>query len=92
MTNSAPQIPTYQSQLTLLKHNLNKLTGAWTNEDYHALITFYSSFLPSLMKVERCTVFIMNLGSNEICSIFGTGLEHHFQIRTDLFLQEAVIV
>lgn len=83
MTDNAPHITTYESQLTLLKQKLSKLTGAWTNEDYHALITFYSSFIPSLMKVERCTVFIMNLGSNEICSIFGTGLEHQ-QIQPPL--------
>jgi transcriptional regulator with GAF, ATPase, and Fis domain len=76
MTNTAHHISTSESQLTLLKQKLSKLTGAWTIEDYHALITFYSSFLPAWMNVERCTVFIMDLGSNEICSIFGTGLEH----------------
>lgn len=76
MTNTAHHLSTSESQLTLLKQKLSKLTGAWTIEDYHALITFYSSFLPAWMNVERCTVFIMDLGSNEICSIFGTGLEH----------------
>jgi transcriptional regulator with GAF, ATPase, and Fis domain len=76
MTTAAHHITTSESHLTLLKHKLSQLTGAWTIEDYHALITFYSSLLPSLMKVERCTVFIMDMGSNEICSIFGTGLAH----------------
>ncbi|MGB3210757.1 MAG: sigma-54-dependent Fis family transcriptional regulator [Desulforhopalus sp.] len=65
-----------ESYLTLLKQKLSQLAGTWTIEDYHSLITFYSSFLPTLMKVERCAVFIMDLGSREICSIFGTGLEH----------------
>jgi transcriptional regulator with GAF, ATPase, and Fis domain len=77
MTNTAQHISTSKSYLTLLKQKLSKLGGAWTIEDYHGLITFYSSFVPSLMKVERCTVFIMELGSKEICSIFGTGLMHH---------------
>ncbi|MDK9707665.1 MAG: sigma 54-interacting transcriptional regulator [Desulforhopalus sp.] len=27
------------------------------------------------MRVERCTIFIMEIGSNRICSMFGTGLE-----------------
>jgi len=76
MTNIAHHITTSESYLSLLKQNLSRLAGAWTIEDYHAFITFYSSFLPALMKVERCTVFIMELGSKEICSIFGTGLEH----------------
>jgi len=76
MTNIAHHITTSESYLSLLKQNLSRLAGAWTIEDYHAFITFYSSFLPALMKVERCTVFIMALGSKEICSIFGTGLEH----------------
>ncbi len=76
MTNIIHHPTTAKSYLTLLKQKLSKLAGAWTIDDYHSLITFYSSFVPSLMKVQRCTVFIMELGSNEICSIFGTGLEH----------------
>ena len=76
MTNTAHQTTTSKSYLALLKQKLSKLAGAWTIGDYHALIAFYSSFLPSLMKVERCTVFTMEMGSKEICSIFGTGLEH----------------
>ncbi len=75
MAKGTPHINTSESYLTQLKQKLSRLAGAWTIEDYHALTTFYSSFVPSLMKVERCTVFIMELGSKEICSIFGTGLE-----------------
>ncbi len=76
MTNTAQQTTTSKSYLALLKQKLSKLAGAWTIGDYQALIAFYSSFLPSLMKVERCTVFTIEMGSKEICSIFGTGLEH----------------
>lgn len=61
--------------LNRLKQKLSKLAGAWTIEDYHALISFYASFVPAVMQVERCTVFILELGSKEICSIFGTGLK-----------------
>jgi transcriptional regulator with GAF, ATPase, and Fis domain len=75
MPNALHHIKNSESYLSQLKQKLSRLAGAWTIEDYHALTTFYSSFLPSLMQVERCTVFIMELGSKEICSIFGTGLE-----------------
>ena len=63
------------SYLALLKERLTKVTGSWTVEDYHSFISFYSSIIPSLMDVERSTVFIMELGSKRICSIYGTGLE-----------------
>ena len=76
MANTASHIPTSETYLNLLKQKLSRLAGAWTLEEYHALITFYSSSVPTLMKVDRCTVFIMELGSKEICSIFGTGLKH----------------
>jgi len=75
MTNTNNHIAASESYLTLLKQKLSRLAGAWTVEDYNAFITFYASFLPSLMKVERCTIFAMELESKEICSIFGTGLE-----------------
>ncbi len=76
MTTSAKRIIKSKSYLALLKQKLAKLAGAWTPGDYHAIFNFYSSFLPSLLQVERCTVFIMELESKKICSIFGTGLEH----------------
>lgn len=44
-------------------------------DDYRAFVTFYIRILPKLMNVERCTIFIMEIGSNKICSIFGTGLD-----------------
>ena len=43
-------------------------------DDYRDFVTFYIRSLPKLMNVERCTIFIMEIGSNKICSIFGTGL------------------
>jgi transcriptional regulator with GAF, ATPase, and Fis domain len=74
MQEDAHHISTSESYLNLLKHKLSKLTGSSAVEEYHGLISFYSSFVPSLMKAERCTVFIIDIGSKEICSIFGTGL------------------
>ena len=77
MTNSAQRTPPSPSYLNLLKQKLSRMAGAWTIDDYHALVTFYSSILPSIMEVERCTIFVMELGSQTICSIVGTGLEQH---------------
>ncbi len=76
MTDTTHRIIKSKSYLALLKQKLSKLAGAWTPGNYHAIFNFYSSFLPSLLQVERCTVFIMELESKKICSIFGTGLEH----------------
>jgi len=64
-----------QKHLSVLRQRLATVTGSWTAEDYKAFITFYSRILPDLMRAERCTIFIMEQGSNKIWSIFGTGLE-----------------
>ena len=64
-----------KKQLTFLKNRLVQVTGSWSIDDYRAFITFYSRILPELMAAERCTIFIMEQGSNKIWSIFGTGLK-----------------
>ena len=66
---------TSESYLTVLQQKLAQVSASWTVDDFNAFVTFYSSLLPSLFEVERCSVFIMELGSKEICSIHGTGLE-----------------
>ncbi|MCP3892081.1 MAG: sigma-54-dependent Fis family transcriptional regulator [Desulfobulbaceae bacterium] len=71
------------SYLAMLKQQLSRVAGAWSIEDYRSFISFYSSILPSLMKVERCAVFVMEMGSKEICSIFGTGIDYQ-QIKPPL--------
>ena len=61
-------------QLAVLQSRLAHVSGSWTVDDYSSFASFYSSFLPELMQVERCTIFIVEKGGNTICSIFGTGL------------------
>ncbi len=63
------------SHLTLLRQRLSQVAHSWAVEDYRAFVTFYTRMLPQLMAVERCTIYIMELGSRKICSIFGTGLD-----------------
>lgn len=68
-------IPATQEQLVKLRNRLAQVTSSWTVDDYRAFITFYSRILPEFMQAERCTIFIMQRGSNRICSMFGTGLK-----------------
>ena len=63
-----------RTHLTLLRQRLSQVAHSWAIDDYRAFVTFYTRILPKLMAVERCTIFIMELGSRKICSIFGTEL------------------
>ncbi len=63
-----------RKHLAVLRQRLSQVTSSWAMDDYRAFVTFYIRILPKLMNVERCTIFIMEIGSNRICSIFGTGL------------------
>jgi DNA-binding NtrC family response regulator len=67
--------PHKRKRLTALKHRLAQLSQAWTVDDYWSLIQFQVSILPRVMSSERCTIYIMEMGTDRICSIFGTGLE-----------------
>jgi len=60
--------------LAVLRQRLSQVAGSWAMDDFRAFVTFYIRILPKLMDVERCTIFIMEIGSNRICSMFGTGL------------------
>jgi transcriptional regulator with GAF, ATPase, and Fis domain len=63
-----------RKHLVVLRQRLSQVASSWAMDDYRAFVTFYIRILPKLMNVERCTIFIMEIGSNRICSIFGTGL------------------
>ncbi|MCB2217930.1 sigma-54-dependent Fis family transcriptional regulator [Desulfofustis glycolicus] len=73
MAKTSPSVT--QEQLVKLRNRLAQVTSSWTFDDYRTFITFYSRILPDFMQAERCTIFIMQRGSNRICSMFGTGLE-----------------
>lgn len=64
-----------RKQLTELKHRLRQVTNAWTVDDYESYLDFYIRILPKIMDVERCTIYIIEMGSEKICSMFGTGIE-----------------
>lgn len=58
-----------------LRLRLNSVTRAWTVDSYESLLKFYVSILPKVMEAERCTIYIIEMGTDRICSMFGTGLE-----------------
>ncbi|MDR3631907.1 MAG: sigma-54-dependent Fis family transcriptional regulator [Desulfocapsaceae bacterium] len=63
-----------RKHLAVLRQRLSQVASSWAKDDYRAFVSFYIRILPKLINVERCTIFIMDIGSNRICSMFGTGL------------------
>ena len=64
-----------KKRIAELKLRLEMVAQSWTVEDYRALIQFYVKILPKIMGAERCTIYIIEMATDKICSIFGTGLE-----------------
>jgi transcriptional regulator with PAS, ATPase and Fis domain len=62
-------------RLSELKLRLERVSQAWTIDSYRALAKFYVKILPKALGAERATIYIIEMDSNKICSIFGTGLE-----------------
>ena len=75
MNNEKPQgSTTARTHLSLLQQRLAQVANSWAIDDYRAFVTFYAGMLPKLMSVERCTIYILDIETKKICSIFGTGL------------------
>jgi transcriptional regulator with GAF, ATPase, and Fis domain len=64
-----------RQRLTSLKFRLEQAIHAWTIDDYSALLEFYVDIVPVIVPAERCTIFILEMGTEKICSMFGTGLQ-----------------
>jgi transcriptional regulator with GAF, ATPase, and Fis domain len=64
-----------KKRLAELKMRLERLSQSWTFDNYRALAGFYVNILPKIMGAERCTLYIIEMATEKICSIFGTGLE-----------------
>jgi len=73
LMNTRPDI--IRHRLTGLKLRLEQAIHAWTVDDYWALLEFYVDILPVIVPAERCTIFIIEMGTEKICSIIGTGLQ-----------------
>ena len=64
-----------RKRLASLNLRLKRLAGAWTVDNYQSFLKFYVAILPKLMEAERCTIYIIEMGTDKICSMYGTGLE-----------------
>jgi transcriptional regulator with GAF, ATPase, and Fis domain len=64
-----------KKRLAELKLRLERVSQSWTLDNYQAFARFYVNILPKIMGAERCTLYIIEMATEKICSIFGTGLE-----------------
>ncbi|MEO5345671.1 MAG: sigma-54-dependent Fis family transcriptional regulator [Magnetococcus sp. YQC-9] len=62
-------------RLETLKSLLERIHRAWGADDFEALMRFFVEILPRLTDAERCSVFIVDPGSENIWLKFGTGLK-----------------
>ncbi|MFZ5776289.1 MAG: sigma 54-interacting transcriptional regulator [Thermodesulfobacteriota bacterium] len=61
-------------RLSLLRQRLTQVMHAWSIEDYRGFVQLFVRLLPGVLEAERCTIFIMEPGTERICSIYGTGI------------------
>jgi len=74
--DSTPLKPvTIRRRLEELKRRLRQVANAWTVDDYEAYLDFYVGILPRIMDCQRCTVYIIVMGTEKICSMFGVGIK-----------------
>ncbi|OGQ97601.1 MAG: hypothetical protein A2521_10505 [Deltaproteobacteria bacterium RIFOXYD12_FULL_57_12] len=64
----------FKNRLANLKLLLEQVSAAWTVDNYKSLLQIHVKILPRLLDAERCTIYIIELGTDNICSVFGTGL------------------
>ncbi|MGA1868400.1 MAG: sigma 54-interacting transcriptional regulator [bacterium] len=57
-----------------LKMRLDQVNRVRTHKEYQTLLKFCVDILPKIMRTERCTIFVVELGTDHIWSMFGTGL------------------
>lgn len=66
---------TIRQRLVTLKSLLDRITRAWTNQDYENLMRFFVVSFPPLVQAERCSIFIYGPDSEKAWLKFGTGLK-----------------
>jgi len=59
-----------------LKSRLEKVASAWTINDYKSMLMFYVDILPKILDAKRCTIYINEMDTEVIWSIYGTGLNN----------------
>ncbi|WP_186441558.1 sigma-54-dependent Fis family transcriptional regulator [Desulfamplus magnetovallimortis] len=64
-----------RKRLTEIRVRMDRVANAWTVDNYEDLLGFYIDILPRVMRTERCTIYIIEMGTDKICSMLGTGLD-----------------
>ena len=65
----------YRKRLTELRMRLEEVSTAWTVDTYESLVSFFVTILPKILDAERCTIFIIEMGTDKIYSKYGTELK-----------------
>ncbi len=58
-----------------LKMRLEQVNHSWTIHDYEALLEFYVGIVPKILNAGRCSIFIVEPGTDKIWLKCGTGLK-----------------
>ena len=58
-----------------LKMRLEQVNRSWTIHDYEELLKFYVGIIPKILRAERCSIFIIEPGTDRIWLKCGTGLK-----------------
>ncbi|UCH80689.1 MAG: sigma 54-interacting transcriptional regulator [Nitrospiraceae bacterium] len=61
-------------RLNDLKLRLEQVNRSWTINDYETLLKFYVGIVPKILDAERCSIFIVEPGTDRIWLKCGTGL------------------
>ena len=64
-----------RKRLSELRLRLEEVSTAWTLDNYESMVEFFVLILPKIMEAERCTIFIIEMGTDKIYSKYGTGLK-----------------
>jgi transcriptional regulator with GAF, ATPase, and Fis domain len=62
-------------RLNSLKIRLEQVNRTWTINDYESLLKFYVNIVPKIMDAERCSIFIVEPGTDRIWLKAGTGVK-----------------
>lgn len=61
-------------RLVELKNRLDQIDSAWTVSDHEKNLKFFVTHIPTLLKAERCSIFVAEPGSDKIWLKYGSGL------------------
>ncbi len=64
-----------RKRLKDLKERLEQVNRTWTVHDYESLLKLNVDIVPKILRAERCSIFIVEPGTEDIWLKYGTGLK-----------------